>query len=229
MSKKGKNKNKKHESDKNSNWNKKKILYIHGFMSSANSHTASRLRRSYGNIYEILSPELNGDPHYSLSVINDLIAKEKPILITASSLGGFYALMCESGDTPVVLVNPCIDPYTHLQRYLDQELTYHSKRDDGSETYTLTLPVLERFKEYNVAERVKSKREHICTLLSSNDEVLGDSHYQFFKRISEETNNPHYLDHVYMHSNVGHRLYPFGYTTLELYVDSILEDLRGVY
>ena len=133
--------------------------------------------------------------------------------------------MCESGDTPVVVVNPCVDPYSHMRRYLDQELTYHSKRSNGSETYTLTLPVLERFKEYDVAEKTKSKIDYLCAVLSSHDEVLGDSHYQFFKRIEEETNRPYPLCGLY--SDFGHRLYPFGYPMLELYVDSILEDLRG--
>ena len=208
---------------KNRDRNRKKILYIHGFMSGANSYNVMRLINSFGHIYEILSPELNGDPRYSISLINSIIANEKPVLIIGSSLGGFYALMCESNDIPIILVNPCVDPYTHMQRYLDKELTYHSKRDDGNTKYTLTLPVLERFKEYDVAQKTKSKIDNINVLLSSKDEVLGDSHYQFFKKIKEETNCPYSLFGVY--DNFGHRLFPHGYIILQDAVDSVLEDL----
>ena len=209
---------------KNRNRNRTKLLYIHGFMSGANSYTVRRLIARYGHLYEILSPELNGDPHYSLSLINSIIAKEKPRLIVGSSLGGFYALMCESGDIPVVVVNPCVDPYTHLQRYLDQVLTYHSKRDDGSSTYTLTRPVLERFKEYDVAEKVRSKVDRIRALLSTNDEVLGDSHCQFFKQIAKKTDSKFLFK---TDGRFGHQLAPNGFVLLSDMIDNVLEDLRG--
>ena len=215
---------KERKSYKNRDRNRRKILYIHGFMSGANSYNVIRLINTFGHIYEILSPELNGDPHYSISLINSVIVNEKPVLIIGSSLGGFYALMCESNDIPIRLVNPCIDPYTHLQRYLDKELTYYSKREDGNTKYTLTLPVLERFKEYDVAKKTKSKIDNIFALLSSKDEVLGDSHYQFFKKIKEETNYPYHLFSI--HHEFGHRLFPFGYIYLQSMVDNVLEDIR---
>lgn len=215
---------KERRSYKNRNRNRTKLLYIHGFMSSANSYTVRRLIDTYGHLYEVLSPELNGDPHYSLSLINSIIANEKPRLIVGSSLGGFYALMCESDDIPVVVVNPCVDPYTHLQRYLDQVLTYHSKRDDGSRTYTLTLPVLECFKEYDVAEKVKSKVGRIRALLSANDEMLGDSHCQLFKQIAEETGSQFLFK---VDGRFGHLLAPNGFVLLRDMIDNVLEDLRG--
>lgn len=201
----------------------KKILYIHGFMSGANSYTVRRLICTYGHIYEILSPEVSGDPHDSISVINRVIAEENPRLIIGSSLGGFYALMCESGDIPVIVVNPCVNPYSHLQRYLDHKLSFHSKRDDGETSYCLTTQILERFKDYDVVEAVKSKIDNVFALLSSNDEVLGDSHCQFFMKMAEEMQISRPFFRI---SDFGHRLIPWGYSCLKDIIDNTIEDLN---
>ena len=182
----------------------KKILYIHGFMSSANSSTVKRLKERFGNEFEIITPELDGDPHRSIARINDIITTEEPCLIVGSSLGGFYTLMSESKGIPVIVVNPCINPYQHLQRYLGQNLEYHSKREDGRTRYTLTQETLELFKDYDVAEQVKSKADRMIVLLSTQDEVLGDSHVKFFESITEESGHKNIV--VKTSGDFGHRL-----------------------
>jgi predicted esterase YcpF (UPF0227 family) len=66
-----------------------KILYLHGFMSGANSMTVDRLDLKYGYIFEFVVPELNGDIDHSINIVNNIIAQEKPRMIIGSSLGGF--------------------------------------------------------------------------------------------------------------------------------------------
>lgn len=196
------------------NTKRDKILYLHGFMSGANSMTVDRLDLKYSYKFEFVVPELNGDIDQSISIVNDFIAKEKPRMIIGSSLGGFYALVCNSGDIPVLVVNPCIDPYTHLQQYLDKDLEYHCKRRDGAVRYRLTQEVLEHFKKYDVVSAIKSKREHLCALLCTNDEVLGTSHLDLFKKVMEEEEEKEEKEGIkkvfIITAQFGHRAFPWG-------------------
>lgn len=94
--------------------NPKKILYIHEFMSSANSHEINKLKDKYW-WYEFITPELTADPTVAIPQLNQIIQTEQPCLIIGYSLGGFYALMTDSGNIPVIVVNPCVNPYEHMK------------------------------------------------------------------------------------------------------------------
>ena len=201
-----------------------KILYLHGFMSGANSMTVDRLDLKYGYIFEFVAPELNGDIDHSLSIVNDFIAKEKPRMIIGSSLGGFYALACDSGDIPVIVVNPCVDPYTHMQQYLDKDLEYHCKRRDGAVRYRLTQNVLERFKKYDVVSAIKSKGDNLWALLCTNDEVLGTSHLDLFKKVREEEEKEGCGKVFISTAEFGHRAFPWGIKRIDDLIYSILWD-----
>ena len=196
-----------------------KVLYIHGFMSGANSMTLRKLKKDYEYIYDFIVPELTGDPEESLTIVNDIIKNEKPSLIIGSSLGGFYALVCDSGNIPIIVVNPCVDPYRHMQQYLDKELKYHSKRNDGKTTYVLTKDIIERFRNYDLEKCVKSKIRYISIVVSDNDEILGDSHYNFFKRIKKEMKLPRLFMMV---GSFGHRAYPFGMSDLNTMIYDVM-------
>ena len=200
---------------------KKRVLYIHGFMSGSNSETVYKLRKRYDYKYEFIVPELDGDPLESISKIDNIIREEKPSLIIGSSLGGYYALMCDSGDIPIIVINPCVDPYNHLQRYLDIEREYHSKRKDGKTSYKLTRDILEHYKECgDIKEKVKSKIGHLLVLLSTNDEILGNSGYKFFADIEEEIKYPYKF--FKMCNSFGHRVYPFGISRLCNAIDDVM-------
>lgn len=201
-----------------------KILYLHGFMSGANSMTVDRLDLKYGYIFEFVAPELNGDIDHSINIVNDFIAKEKPRMIIGSSLGGFYALVCDSGDIPVLVVNPCVNPYVHMQQYLNKDLEYHCKRKDGEVCYRLTQDKLELFKKYDVVSAIKSKGEYLWALLCTNDEVLGTSHLDLFKKIREEEEVEESKKVFISTAQFGHRAFPWGISSIDNLIYSILWD-----
>jgi len=184
---------------------KKKVLFIHGFMSGANGETITKFKKLYSYKYDFITPELDADPSKAIPKLNEIIEKEKPSLIVGNSLGGFYALMCDSGNIPKIVVNPCVNPYEHLKIYLNKEMQYHSKRNDGSTTYTLTPQTLEKYKEYNnIKERIKANIGSVFAILSSKDEVLGDTHIKLFEEIKNETNYNFMFFSIY--NTFGHRL-----------------------
>lgn len=160
-----------------------KILYIHGFMSSPNSGTIKNLRQRFGRADEIFTPEVDGDPDRSLTIINEMIERKHPRIIVGSSLGGFYALACNSGNAFVYSINPVTNPTEEMKHFLNQRLPYLQKRIDKATHYTLTDETLTKFAKYNVEEIIRSKEGKVYGLLSDRDELLGDSHIQLFTKI----------------------------------------------
>lgn len=189
---------------------KKKVLYLHGFLSSIDSDTLKSLIESYGYKYEFIAIELNfADPSHTLQIINECITKEKPSLIIGNSLGGFYALICNNNHIPIIVINPCLDPYVQLKRHLS----------DGS----ITMDAIEAYKEYNhdkVKDIIKSKLGEFYALLSSKDEILGDSHIKFFMEVKEETKYKYMIANII--DDFMHRVYPKGMSWLRDCIDDIM-------
>ena len=202
---------------------KKKVLYIHGFLSGANGTTISKLESVYYHKYEFIVPELDADPSKAIPKLNDIIKNEQPSLIIGSSLGGFYAIMCDSGNIPIIVINPCVNPYEHLKKYVNQKLEYHNRRNDGSTTYLLTQETLEKFKEYDdVKDKIKAKVSYLWAMLSAKDEVLGDTHIKLFEEVKNETDYKHYFYSLY--NRFGHRL---TYNTMICLYDLIDDTMYG--
>ena len=184
---------------------KKKILFIHGFLSRANGTTITHLKNVYKHKYEFIVPELDANPKTSINKLNTIIKEEKPNLIVGCSLGGFYALMCDSGNIPIVVVNPCVNPNEHLKQYVNKELKYYNKRNDGATTYLMTAETFETFKEYNyIKDKIKTNVGHLWALLSTNDEVLKDTHIKLFNEVNNETQYKYKFYQLY--DDFGHRL-----------------------
>lgn len=170
-----------------------KILYIHGFKSSSNSMTLQKIKNRYGYIFDFIAPDLNGDVDKSIKIINEIIEVDKPRMIIGSSLGGFYALVCDSKDIPILVVNPCINPSEHLKQYIGNGITEEE---------------VEKFGDYDVVSSIKSKGNKVSAILCPNDEILGDTHLKLFEKIrgEEEKGKKVYI----CKSNFGHRAYPYG-------------------
>ena len=158
--------------------NKPVLMYIHGFMSGANGSKQKELKTHFGHKCRVLAPELDADPDKSLDILNEIIREEQPEIIVGTSLGGWMALMCESQDAELVVVNPVIDPLKTMARWLDQPQKYFCSRKDGVQTYTLTQEVLDKYKKYKVLDKVFENVNRIHALCSHSDEIIGYDHIE---------------------------------------------------
>ena len=154
------------------------MMYLHGFMSGANGAKQRQLQRKFKGRYRVIAPELDADPDSSLEVINRAIREEHPEIIIGTSLGGFMALECESGDADVVIVNPCLFPKSQLAQWVGEEHTYFCKRLDGVQTYTLTQATLDKYGRYDAVQSVRDNAPRVSALCSTADDLLGDSHVE---------------------------------------------------
>ena len=152
------------------------MMYIHGFRSGVNGSKRDELQQHFEGRYRVVAPEVDADPEKSLTIINEMIAREKPEIIVGTSLGGWMTLMCDSGDAQLVVVNPSTEPQYTLSRWIGQDLPYFCERLDGVQTYTLTQQVLDKYADYDVVKNIQEKSGRLHALCSSADELIGDIH-----------------------------------------------------
>ena len=123
----------------------KKLLYIHGLGSGANSHTSKALRESLRNV-EVYAPEIPQDPTEAYNFLVEFYRKNVPDIIVGSSLGGFYASLI--GGCYKILINPAPVPHESIRNALGLgNYEYFSERSDGREFYTLTEDFYRKLEE----------------------------------------------------------------------------------
>ena len=70
----------------------KKIMYIHGFGSSAQSGTVKRIKDALPNAV-VIAYDMPLHPADAMALLHDVCEREKPDLIIGTSMGGMYAEM----------------------------------------------------------------------------------------------------------------------------------------
>lgn len=199
------------------NMEKPNVIYIHGYLSGANSSTGKKLKEMKGNRFNILTPEVNSDPVHSLAVINKLIEETKPVIIIGTSMGGLYTLASDSGKTPLVLINPLLTPVeTITEHFLNRPMLYHSKRLDGETQTTITKEELLEFAkiEEQIPTLLEAKVNQVAAILSTRDELLGDSHIRILRDK---------VKWIYRRDDFGHRCGGSCYGLMDMLIENVIE------
>ncbi len=173
---------------------KKKLLYIHGFRSSAQSSTIRNIKASYHEV-EVHAFDVTHHPVESIKKIEDYVAAHGIDILAGTSLGGYYTL-CARVDIPKIAVNPAVNPEDSL-RFLPeigQEVEYYNRREDGVQTFKCTLADLDEFRGI---EKYITPVTHIIG--SDKDELLGDLREQYRALVG---------DRFHESSQLGHRITP---------------------
>ena len=75
----------------------KKVLYVHGFASSGQSGTVTRIREVLTQA-TVIAPDIPIHPEEAITLLNKVCENEKPDLIIGTSMGGMYAEMLRGYD-----------------------------------------------------------------------------------------------------------------------------------
>ena len=67
----------------------KKVLYVHGFASSGQSGTVTRIREVLTQA-TVIAPDIPIHPEEAITLLNNVCSAEKPDLIIGTSMGGMY-------------------------------------------------------------------------------------------------------------------------------------------
>lgn len=149
-----------------------KILYMHGFNSSPESHKARLLsqymeRSGLSDYIEIPAiPPVPADAIALLQQRADAIKKRHALSLAGSSLGGFYATwLAEKYGCPAVLINPAVRPDQLLKKYLGENINYYTAK-----SWILDETHLEQFRQLYI-DKITQPQGYLL-MLQKGDEIL---------------------------------------------------------
>ena len=124
----------------------KKVLYIHGFASAGSTGSATQMRNHlYSKGVQVLSTDVPVNPLEAMSFLKDLVSKEQPDLIVATSMGAMYAEQLKG--IKRILVNPSF----HMARLLTfrglGKREFRNKRQDGAKEFKVDKQMIQAFQQ----------------------------------------------------------------------------------
>jgi predicted esterase YcpF (UPF0227 family) len=149
-----------------------KLLYLHGFNSSPQSHKAQLVNdylEQRGCADRLLCPQIPvvpGEARIFLEKLVEEVRQHHPVSFVGSSLGGYYATyLAEKYSGNAVLINPSIRPFETLKASLGENKFYF---EDGSWDFDETH--IQQLEDMNVDNISNAKR--YLVLLQTGDETL---------------------------------------------------------
>ena len=148
-----------------------KIIYLHGFASSANSTKALQLKKYIFENYsktEIIIPNIENNIVDAVQQIDNLIKEFSPSALIGSSLGGFYATyFSEQYNLKCVGINPAVIPPAEMSEYLGENKNYST-----GEKFLITQEQLDLLDRMGKEIKVIKCPSNFMILLQSHDEKL---------------------------------------------------------
>ena len=152
--------------------NKTRLIYLHGFNSSPESHKA-RLLYAYMEqrdmLDQLIIPEIPPVPAEAMSMLVTLFEhnqKKADVAVAGSSLGGFYSTcLAERFNCKAALINPAVRPHVLLQKYLGENKNYNT-----AETWIFDGSHIEQLRKMDV--EAITHPERYLLMLQKGDETL---------------------------------------------------------
>ena len=148
-----------------------KIIYLHGFASSANSTKALQLKKYILENYsktEIIIPDIENNIVDAVQQIDKLIEEFSPSALIGSSLGGFYATyFSEQYNLKCVGINPAVIPPAEMSEYLGVNKNYST-----GEKFLINQEQLDLLDRMGREIKVIKCPRNFMILLQSHDEKL---------------------------------------------------------
>ena len=123
----------------------KKILYVHGFGSSGQSGTVTRIREVLPQA-TVIAPDLPVHPEEAMALLHKVCEQEHPDLIIGTSMGGMYAEMLYGYDR--ILVNPALQMGDTMKEHgMTGAQHFSNPRQDGVQDFMVTKALVKEYKE----------------------------------------------------------------------------------
>jgi len=149
-----------------------KLLYLHGFNSSPQSHKAQLVTQYMADndcLEQLICPQIPavpGDARLFLEQLVEETLENHSLSFVGSSLGGYYATyLAEKYSGRATLINPSVKPYETLKAYLGENKFYF--QDDVWEFNETHIKQLEEMKVDKITDE-----QRYFVLLQTGDETL---------------------------------------------------------
>lgn len=219
----------------------KTVLYCHGFGSSGQSGTVTRLREVMPNA-KVIAPDLPVDPHEAIALLHAICEQEKPDLIIGTSMGGMYAEQLRGFDR--ICINPALEIAETMRAHgMTGTQQFQNPRLDGVQEFYVDKALVKAYREVSEQRFVGLTPEderRVYGLFGDKDDLV-DTIGIFSQHYSQATNfhGEHRMDDKsYMHSVVPvirwiddkqeHRQRPIIYIGIETMMDAYQKPASSV-
>ena len=166
-------------------------MYVHGFASSAQSGTVSRLRTTFPEA-DVVAFDLPVDPHEAIALLKAKCEELQPDLILGTSMGGMFAEQLHGFDR--ILVNPAFHIADTMREHnMMGKQTFLNPREDGVQEFYVDKPLVKAYRE--VSEQCFAQPEPCVWGLFGDKDELVDT-YDLFRE--------HYSQAIHFHG--AHRM-----------------------
>lgn len=118
---------------------KKKLVYLHGFGSSAASDTVKTLKELLPE-FDVVAPDIPVDPAEALPFLRGLCMNEVPDVIVGTSMGGMYAQQMRGYKR--ICVNPAFEMSEKSEVLRVGTYEYFTPRKDGAAHFEITPEIM---------------------------------------------------------------------------------------
>lgn len=150
----------------------KKLMYVHGFGSSAQSGTVQMLRTLMPNA-TVVARDIPLHPEEGLQMLKVMAAEEQPDLIIGTSMGGMYTEMLTGFDR--ILVNPAFEMGDTMSKFTGKQV-FQNPREDGVQEFIVTKGLIKEYQEmttHNFEHAADpEERTRVIGLFGDNDPVV---------------------------------------------------------
>lgn len=153
-----------------------KLIYFHGFGSSAQSGTIRTLREQLPD-FEVVAPDIPVDPKEALPFLKQLCQEIQPDVVIGTSMGGMYAQQMTGFNR--ICVNPAFEMSSKSKVLKVGAFEYFKPRMDGETHFTITTEIIENFarmEEHQFDGATPDQKDMVWGLFASDDKQVNGEH-----------------------------------------------------
>ena len=181
----------------------KTVLYCHGFASSGQSGTVTRLRTVMPEA-KVIAPDLPVHPEEAIALLHDICKKEHPDLIIGTSMGGMYAEQLYGYDR--ICVNPALEMGETMKAHgMTGTQQFQNPRLDGVQEFYVDKSLIKEYKErseHRFEGVTDEERQRVFGLFGDNDTTVNT--FDMFRQVYPQAIHFHgehrMNDQSFMHS-----------------------------
>ena len=183
----------------------KTVLYVHGFASSGQSGTVTRLRTVLPQA-RVVAPDLPIHPQEAMALLHDVCEKEQPALIIGTSMGGMYTEQLRGFDR--ICVNPALEIAETMKAHgMTGTQQFQNPRLDGIQEFYVDKALVKEYRdvsEQRFVDLTPEDSQRVYGLFGDDDDLV-DTFGMFSEHYPKATHfhGEHRMnDKSFMHSVV---------------------------
>lgn len=183
----------------------KTVLYVHGFASSGQSGTVTRLQEVMPQA-KVIAPDLPIHPQEAIDLLHALCEKERPQLIIGTSMGGMYTEQLYGFDR--ICVNPALEMGETMKAHnMTGTQQFQNPRKDGVQEFYVDKALVKEYKEQSEKrfEGITLEEQHrVYGLFGDEDTTVNtyDLFHQYYPQAIHFHGEHRMNDKSFMHSVV---------------------------